>query len=311
MNPLVSHFANGQAFFTGALLVMFALTGLGFSRRQKPSEESGNDATPREPTAGFGQVLAQVCFRYRWLLLIAGLLFVAASSTPFPIWILIPLALSTSFAWRTRDAGQRRNLVLITFLCWTTAIVHELYWQWEPSVDIEAIRGRALVVLADSVTAGLGEGEATTWPVLLQERWPSEIIDLSHVGETVITAADRFRKHSVPKDAAFIIELGGNDLLGSTTVSQFRKDLDDLLYAIRRDDPERAILMFELPLPPFHNAWGDVQRSLALRHGVVLIPKRKLLSVFTADAGTFDSIHLTQDGHNRMATIMAKLLQLR
>jgi acyl-CoA thioesterase-1 len=67
--------------------------------------------------------------------------------------------------------------------------------------------------------------------------------------------------------------------------------------------------MFELPIPPLYEGFGRVQRDLASRHGVALIPKRVLLSVVEAAEATIDSIHLTQQGHDRMASFVWALLE--
>ena len=66
--------------------------------------------------------------------------------------------------------------------------------------------------------------------------------------------------------------------------------------------------MFELPIPPLYEGFGRVQRNLASRHGVALIPKRILLSVIAAADATVDSLHLTQQGHDRMADVVWALL---
>ena len=66
--------------------------------------------------------------------------------------------------------------------------------------------------------------------------------------------------------------------------------------------------MFELPLPPFYHEFGRIQRSLARKYGVALIPKRVLLSVLAGSDSTVDTIHLTQAGQRRMAASVWRLL---
>ncbi len=66
--------------------------------------------------------------------------------------------------------------------------------------------------------------------------------------------------------------------------------------------------MFELPLPPFRHEFGRVQRALARKYHVALIPKRVLLSVLAGSDSTVDTIHLTQAGQRRMATRVWRLL---
>jgi lysophospholipase L1-like esterase len=66
--------------------------------------------------------------------------------------------------------------------------------------------------------------------------------------------------------------------------------------------------MFELPLPPFCNAYGQAQRRLAREFGAYLIPKRIFAGVLTRAGSTADGIHLSPKGHGEMAAIAANVL---
>jgi acyl-CoA thioesterase-1 len=101
------------------------------------------------------------------------------------------------------------------------------------------------------------------------------------------------------ESSVVIVEIGGNDLLGSTSAAQFERDLEALLAYLAV--PGRQIVMFELPLPPFYLEYGRIQRTLARRHYAKLIPRRVFTSVIAGGGSTLDSIHLTQAGHRFMA----------
>jgi len=66
--------------------------------------------------------------------------------------------------------------------------------------------------------------------------------------------------------------------------------------------------LFELPLPPFSNAYGRVQRALAAQYRVTLIPKRCLTAVFGVQGSTLDGLHLSQVGHNALADRVNSML---
>ena len=286
MNPLVAHIACGHAFFTGSGLMGAALLCRMWTTNQR-------------------------IHRLRWVLAGIGVLLIAVSSTPIPPWLAIPIVFVSVIALRCQS-GEQGRFKLTTLLAtslWIVAITHELLWQQQPALAETVTKNQPpIVILADSITAGLGEGEAITWPALLAKTYPGTIQDLSHVGETVSSATGRVEKTGLPADAIVIVELGGNDLLGSTTHEQFRRDLQRLLERV--SGANRTLIMFELPLPPFHHSWGATQREAASKHGVLLIPKRKLMSVLAADNATLDSIHLTQEGHNQMAATITALLNL-
>ena len=59
----------------------------------------------------------------------------------------------------------------------------------------------------------------------------------------------------------------------------------------------------------FCNEFGRIQRRLAARFRVPLIPKRVLIGVLTGHEATIDSIHLTQVGHDRMVTAVWSLVR--
>jgi acyl-CoA thioesterase-1 len=114
-----------------------------------------------------------------------------------------------------------------------------------------------------------------------------------------VTSALRQADRLPAEGGLVILEIGGNDLLGSTSAAAFGEALGRLLDRV--SIPGRTVLMFELPLPPFCNEYGRLQREQAARHGVLLIPKRALASVITGDDATLDALHLTKSGHQKLA----------
>jgi acyl-CoA thioesterase I len=105
--------------------------------------------------------------------------------------------------------------------------------------------------------------------------------------------------------ATVLIELGGNDLLGGTTPARFDTDVRALLAAVVSDD--RHVLMFELPLLPFQNAFGRIQRDACQRHGVVLLPRSILAGAVALPGNVSDGLHLTPRGHAWLARRVSEL----
>ena len=202
---------------------------------------------------------------------------------------------------------------------WIGVIALESPHQFSPRL---APRGNPpLYVIGDSVTAGMG-GLEITWPKKLPDS--IEVHDLSRVGATAESALSRQAPQLPPDGGLVLIEIGGNDLLGvEGSARQFERDLEALLRHVcgsagaspsqagashsqagasqSQAETRRTVLMFELPLPPLHNEYGRIQRRLAARYGVRLIPKRVLMGVFAEGGATLDSIHLTEAGHRQMA----------
>lgn len=67
--------------------------------------------------------------------------------------------------------------------------------------------------------------------------------------------------------------------------------------------------MFELPLPPFYHEYGRIQRAVAAKYHVLLVPKRIFLSAIAGSDSTLDSIHLSQSGHEFMADCVWRLVK--
>jgi acyl-CoA thioesterase-1 len=63
-------------------------------------------------------------------------------------------------------------------------------------------------------------------------------------------------------------------------------------------------VMLELPLPPFFNAYGRVQRELAAKHHVPMISKREFAGVVFSPGATLDTVHLSEPGHALMAEMI-------
>ena len=109
------------------------------------------------------------------------------------------------------------------------------------------------------------------------------------------------------RDKLVLIELGGNDMLMSGSSDHFGRNLESILARLSK--PGRTLVMFELPLLPQWIRYGQIQRQLAAKYGVVLIPKRFFVSVMSAPNAASDGIHLTDAGAHRMAALVADILR--
>jgi len=120
--------------------------------------------------------------------------------------------------------------------------------------------------------------------------------------ESALANAERITQ----ADALVILEIGGNDLLAETSIPKFQEDLEKMLTLVC--GPHRRVAMIELPLPPFYNRYGMVQRALAKSHGVTLIPKRYLAKVISTPGATVDGLHFSNTGHALFAHLLAGLV---
>ena len=188
----------------------------------------------------------------------------------------------------------RASAVLIAISVFGIAMESAARWP----VSFPSRVPRHLTIFGDSVTAGMEENEAITWPNLVRDEHNVSIDDRSKMGATV---GSQLRELDVTtiKSGVVLIELGGNDIFGATSATQFHKQLDEFLDRVSQTG--QPVVMFELPLPPFYFRFGRSQRLLAEKYGIHLLHKRAFASVLAGNSATLDSIHLSQAGHHLMA----------
>ena len=234
---------------------------------------------------------------------VTGVISVLASSTPFPvptycIWFVLWLATSFFPAGRPRRLMVSSFLVLSALLC-LLELNHHLY----PVIPVT--HDQHIYVIGDSISAGVGSAERN-WPLVLGDISRLQVTNLSRPGATAATALSQEDGIALP-NSLVLIEVGGNDLLGSASSDEFSRSLETLLSGMPHSC---SCAMFELPLLPFHNGYGEAQRALARKHNVILIPKKCLASVIGGDGNTLDGLHLSQDGHDALARIVFSMLRI-
>lgn len=271
MNALVDHIVSGESFFTGAALCIAAAL---VSRSRRPRLR-----------------------RCTGLLFLIGLLAVTVSSTAIP-YGYYGLTGAITLAWCASRyvVRWRRWSAWAMAVAWSVAVAIEVPYHLVPT--LHPAPARSITVIGDSITAGVGDMRLETWPRVLAREHHLMVRDWSSPGDTTASALKRIRGRKIDSPVV-ILEIGGNDLLGTTSPAAFRDALDALLARVSA--PGRQVLLFELPLPPFYHEIGRIQRELARKHGALLIPKRVLLSVLRGDGATLDTIHLSRPGHRRMA----------
>lgn len=207
------------------------------------------------------------------------------------------LTLSAFGLWRWRKTAIAASLCLI-------AVALELPYHVVPR---ELPLPSRIFVIGDSLASG-GFGEPMPWPAILGKKLGVPVVNLSLASANAQIALER-QIPELPRAAGsgelVIIEIGGNDMLDGTGATNFASHLDRLLAAAGN---RRRVAMFELPLLPGRWLYGFSQRRLARKHSCVLIPKRVLARVLTEPGNTSDGIHLTQRGHEALATALARLV---
>jgi acyl-CoA thioesterase-1 len=283
MNPIVLQLANGNLFFVGLVMIVAALfLRLWFE----------------------GRILG-LFLRIGY---IAGIVFVIFSATPLPIWLYylwFGLCVAAALAvFSDKFSFQRKMLVsFAVLLCSLVMCLVELPYHLSPT--IKASPKQSIFVVGDSISAGISAKDRA-WPDVLAEISHFKVINLAKPAATVETAMDQIAG-IVGSNSLVLVEIGGNDLLGHTDSKTFYTQLDQLLGKLAAENSQ--IVVFELPLFPFCNAFGKAQRNLAKKYNVILIPKHYMTDVFGLKGGTVDGLHLSQKGHDALANSICSLFK--
>jgi acyl-CoA thioesterase-1 len=278
LNTLLYFFASGLSFFPGSAMLLVAVAAPLWAQNRRGR---------------------------RWLAYLGGLgaILIACSTTPLPHWfyglwlaaiLFCPMAISYC-------GNVAQKIAMGLAAAWTAiALGCELPFAVTPSIPTP---DSELVVVGDSISAGVG-GEKRTWTDILESERAFRVINLSRAGATAKSALNQVASIASP-ESPVLLEIGGNDLLSDAAPAEFERDLSILLQ--RLTTPARTVAMLELPLFPTRMAYGQIQRRLAKKYNVLLIPKRRFAWVLLSPEGTSDGLHLSDRGHQRMAQLVGDL----
>jgi lysophospholipase L1-like esterase len=216
----------------------------------------------------------------------------------FLFWCIAWNRASLSRIWLR---ARTQTMVLMFFLL---LVLPAIEWSHRRMPVIEGEPSDHLVVIGDSISAGLGE-HVLPWPTIMQQITKLDVRNLSRPGATMSDGMAMAEKVT-GEDHLVLIELGGNDLIARESAEVFEQALDGVLAKLAMAG--RTIVMFELPLLPNRIAYGQIQRRLCARYRVWLIPKRYLTGVIAGRDATSDGLHLTDVGARRMQAVVTRIL---
>jgi acyl-CoA thioesterase I len=279
MSPIALYFASGESFYLGAALLLLVIAVSPFTNRPWLLR-----------LRNVGTWLALVVMACPPFALIVDLIFLAA----LVLWFIA----SNRSSGRWLKSRPVATPVLVVLVLVLTAI--EFSHRKMPIITGKP--GDHLAVIGDSISSGI-DPRIPAWPLVLQQANGIAVRNLARPGAQSsegLTMAEKL----TPEDHVVLIEIGGNDLLEGVPSDEFGRALDALLSKVIA--PGRTVVMFELPLFPHKMAYGRIQRGLAAKYGVWLIPKRFFVEVIGGANATSDGLHLSDEGTRRMAALVAQ-----
>ncbi len=215
----------------------------------------------------------------------------------FLLWIVAWNKSATGRLWATARTASSIALFILLLILPGVELFHRRTPVIEGTDD-------HLVVIGDSISSGLGV-HTPPWPAIMQQMTGVVVRNLSRPGATTMDGVT-IAVGVTDQDHLVLVELGGNDLIAGEASDTFERSLEAVLAKLTA--PGRKVVMFELPLLPNRIAYGRIQRKLAARYGVSLIPKRFLAEIIAGQDATSDGLHLTEIGARRMAVVVKRIL---
>jgi acyl-CoA thioesterase-1 len=174
-----------------------------------------------------------------------------------------------------------------------------------------------IVVLGDSLTAGLGLDQADAYPAILQQQLDEaglayQVVNAGVSGDTSAGGVSRIELALEGDVRVLVIALGGNDALRALPVAELRQNLTAIIERAQARGIRVVLAGMEAPPnfgPDYVAAFRDVYVSLARQHQVTLLPFL-LDGVAGIDRlNQRDGIHPTAEGARLIAAHLWPVLE--
>lgn len=236
----------------------------------------------------------------------AGLM-IFLSAAALPLWgYVIGFFLFIICQVNFRKPQIKKATLGVFIIFAVTAIITELPRYSSQTITVN--HRYPLVVVGDSISAGMGNRQEKTWSKQLSETTGLQVINLAQAGATVSTLIQKQLPQVPSQTGLVIIEIGGNDLLNHHPVEAFGHDCELMLQQLQAAG--HTFVWLELPVLAHYYPYGRVQRKLARQYNVPLIPRSVMTQVFSSPRATSDGMHLTEKGHEILAHKINQFIEI-
>ena len=176
-------------------------------------------------------------------------------------------------------------------------------------IDGRAVNSPGLVVLGDSLTAGLGLAANESYPALLQYRLDTQnyqvrIVNAGVSGDTSAGGLRRLDWTLDQRTSGLLLALGGNDGLRGLPVEEMKANLGEIITIARGRNIEVLLVGMEAP-PNFGEMYTSEFRAvfhqLAREHAVAFVPFLLDDVAGIRELNQPDGIHPNAEGAERIA----------
>lgn len=178
---------------------------------------------------------------------------------------------------------------------------------------------RTILILGNSLAAGLGLDPEQAFPALLQQKidslgWPFEVVNAGLSGETSAGGLRRIDWLLRRPIDVLVLELGANDGLRGIPPEVTKANLQAIIDKVRAANPDVHIVLAGMQAPPnlgeaFTASFRDLFPALARENDAALIPFLLEGVAGIPELNQADGIHPTAEGHRIIAETVWRTLR--
>ena len=179
------------------------------------------------------------------------------------------------------------------------------------------VSGPKVIIVGDSLTAGLGLSAEAAYPTVLtglmkEVDLPTKIINAGVSGDTTAGGLRRIDWIISQNPDLILIELGANDGLRGIPITEVTSNLNDMIDKVQEADID--VMLVGMQIPPnygkeYARQFKEVFPRVANEQGVPLLPFLLKDVAGVRDLNQPDGIHPTAKGHEIMAKTVYEFLR--
>jgi len=178
---------------------------------------------------------------------------------------------------------------------------------------------KTIVFFGNSLTAGYGVSPSEAFPAIIQKRidslgLPYQVVNAGVSGET--SSGGKTRIDWILREPVdiFVLELGANDGLRGTPLSETKKNLQDIIDKVKAKYPDTKLVFAGMEIPPnmgqaYTTEFRNIYTDLAAKNKMTLIPFLLEGVGGEPELNQADGIHPTAEGHLIVAENVWKQLE--
>ena len=151
-----------------------------------------------------------------------------------------------------------------------------------PKESTTNIKKKTIVFYGNSLTAGYGVSPSEAFPAIIQKKidslgLPYNVVNAGVSGET--SSGGKTRIDWILREPVdiFILELGANDGLRGTPLSETKKNLQDIIDKVKAKYPNTKLVFAGMEIPPnmgqvYTTEFRNIYTELAAKNNMTLIP---------------------------------------